>query len=124
MQRISVVGTSGAGKFTFAGGLAERLGVPIVELDAIFHQPDWTPLDDDEFTRRVAAPTGGDGWVVDGCGTAWQRIKNRDYRAFAHRPSSMFEVLESAGLRPYAQARRGIWQVCALGRVEVLEPSS
>ncbi len=66
MQRISVVGTSGAGKFTFAGGLAERLGVPIVEQDAIFHQPDWTPLDDDEFTRRFAAATGGNGWVVDG----------------------------------------------------------
>ncbi len=54
---------------------------------------------------------------------AWQRIKNRGYRTFAHRPSSMFEVLESAGLRPYAQARRGIWQVCALERVDVLEPT-
>jgi adenylate kinase family enzyme len=66
MQRISVVGTSGAGKTTFARDLAARLGVSHVELDAIFHQPDWTPLDDDEFARRVAAATEGDAWVTDG----------------------------------------------------------
>ena len=28
-----------------------------VELDAIYHQPDWTPLDDDEFRPRVSEAT-------------------------------------------------------------------
>ena len=66
MQRVSVVGTSGAGKTTFARALAARLAVPHIELDAIFHQPDWTPLDDDEFARRVAEATDQEAWVTDG----------------------------------------------------------
>ena len=37
-----------------------------MELDAIFHQPGWTPLPADEFTARVAAVVSGDGWVIDG----------------------------------------------------------
>ena len=40
--------------------------MPHVELDAIFHQPNWTPLPTDEFRRRVADAITGDGWVVDG----------------------------------------------------------
>jgi adenylate kinase family enzyme len=37
-----------------------------VELDSIYHQPDWTPLSDDEFRARVAAATEPERWVVDG----------------------------------------------------------
>jgi adenylate kinase family enzyme len=66
MRRISVVGTSGAGKSTFARALADRIGAPLVELDGIFHQPGWTPLGDSEFVTRVEVATRGDSWVVDG----------------------------------------------------------
>lgn len=66
MRRVSVVGASGSGKSTLAREIATRLGVPCVELDAIFNQPGWTPLPDDEFARRVAAAAAGDGWVIDG----------------------------------------------------------
>lgn len=41
--RILVVGTSGAGKSRLAGQLAAALGVPHVELDALYWGPDWTP---------------------------------------------------------------------------------
>jgi len=63
---VSVIGSSGSGKTTFAKRLAAQLGVPHVELDSIYHQANWTPLDDDEFRARVKAATAGDGWVVDG----------------------------------------------------------
>jgi GTPase SAR1 family protein len=64
--KIAVVGTSGSGKTTVARELARRLGVPHVELDALFHGPGWTETPVEEFRRRVAAATEADGWVVDG----------------------------------------------------------
>jgi len=37
-----------------------------VELDAIYHQPDWQPLAAEEFRALVTAAIAADGWVVDG----------------------------------------------------------
>lgn len=65
-RRISVVGSSGSGKTTLARALADQLGVPHVELDAIHHQPGWQPLPRDEYRARVTEVVAGDGWVVDG----------------------------------------------------------
>ena len=64
--RIAVVGTSGNGKTKLARELAERLAVPHVELDALFHGPGWTETPVEEFRRLVALATEADGWVVDG----------------------------------------------------------
>jgi adenylate kinase family enzyme len=66
MRRVSVAGNSGSGKSTLARELAQRLGVPHVELDGIYHQPGWTPLPEAEFVARVAEVAGTDGWVIDG----------------------------------------------------------
>lgn len=66
MRRVSVVGSAGAGKTTFSRALGEALRVPAIELDAIFHLPDWGELPDAEFVAAVAARTTGEGWVVDG----------------------------------------------------------
>jgi adenylate kinase family enzyme len=66
VRRVSVVGTSGSGKSTVGRKLAETLGVPFLELDGVNHQPDWTPLPEDEFRLVVAAAVEGDGWVIDG----------------------------------------------------------
>lgn len=65
-SRIVVVGTSCAGKTTLARALASRLGVPHVELDALYWLPDWRQRPDDEFRELVAAHTAGASWVVDG----------------------------------------------------------
>jgi adenylate kinase family enzyme len=66
VERISIVGTSGSGKTTLARQLVERLDLPHLELDAVFHQPGWTPLPDDEFTARVRDFCAGDRWVICG----------------------------------------------------------
>jgi len=66
VRRVSVVGNSGSGKTTFATELARRTGAPHLELDSVFHQPDWEPLPTEEFRARVAAFTEGDRWIVDG----------------------------------------------------------
>jgi adenylate kinase family enzyme len=78
VQRISVVGNSGSGKTTLAGQLASALAIPHLELDAVFHQPDWQPLAQEAFQARVAAFVAGQAWVVDGNygvvrGIVWDR---------------------------------------------------
>ena len=40
--------------------------MPHLELDAVFHQPEWQPLDTNEFRRIVSEFTAAEGWVVDG----------------------------------------------------------
>ena len=66
MQRISVVGSSGAGKTSLARVISARLGIPRIELDAIYWGPEWTHLDDEEFGVEVADAVAGDTWIVDG----------------------------------------------------------
>jgi adenylate kinase family enzyme len=66
MQRISVVGTSGSGKTTFARQLAERLGLPRIELDALNWGPNWRPAEVETFRDRVRLATAADVWVCDG----------------------------------------------------------
>lgn len=61
-----MVGCPGSGKSTLARALALRLDVVHVELDALFHQPGWTPLPDEAFRERVAETVDGLAWVVDG----------------------------------------------------------
>jgi adenylate kinase family enzyme len=65
-RRISVVGSTGSGKTTFARELARRLGVPHVELDALAWGPNWKLVPVDVFQERVARAVEGDAWVIDG----------------------------------------------------------
>jgi adenylate kinase family enzyme len=78
VQRISVVGNSGSGKTTLAAAIASALQIPHLELDAVFHQPCWQPLETELFRARVGGFIAGDAWVVDGNYSAvqdmvWQR---------------------------------------------------
>lgn len=66
MHRICVVGCSGGGKTTIASLLAQRLGVPHLELDSVYHQADWEGLPTEEFRAKVARFTIQSEWVVDG----------------------------------------------------------
>ncbi|WP_143465627.1 AAA family ATPase [Kribbella sp. ALI-6-A] len=66
MRRVVVIGVAGSGKSTVARALSERLDAPHIELDAIFWQPNWTKLDEDEFAARVAAATATGPWIADG----------------------------------------------------------
>lgn len=61
-----MVGCSGSGKTTLARQLARRLGYPHVELDALYHQPNWQPLADEVFLHQVNEQLQGEHWVVEG----------------------------------------------------------
>lgn len=65
-QRIAIVGDSGSGKTWLGERLAAQLGLPHVEIDALYWQPDWTPLPDAELRARVAAVVAEASWIIDG----------------------------------------------------------
>ena len=64
--RVLVMGTTGSGKTTVGRRIAERLGVPFVELDALNWGPNWTEMLLEEFRHNVAVAASGDAWVIDG----------------------------------------------------------
>jgi adenylate kinase family enzyme len=63
--RVLVAGTSGSGKTTMAARIAELLAVPHVEIDALFHGPDWEPRP--SFVEDVRRFSAEPRWV-----TEWQ----------------------------------------------------
>jgi adenylate kinase family enzyme len=65
VQRVSVIGTSGSGKSTLARALAGILDASWLELDSVYHQAGWTPLDVSEFRARVVAAAAGERWVIE-----------------------------------------------------------
>ena len=65
-QRTVVVGSSGAGKSTFARALAEARGCALVELDELYWGPGWKPKPQAEFLRLVQEAAAGEAWVAAG----------------------------------------------------------
>lgn len=66
MNRIVIVGASGAGKTTLAKILSQRLGLPRIEMDALYWGPNWSEPGDEEMGARIAKAIASDGWILDG----------------------------------------------------------
>ncbi|MET8825556.1 adenylate kinase [Streptomyces sp. NPDC004610] len=67
MERILVVGATGAGKSTLARALSARTGVPYHEMDALyFDGPGWSVNPD--FAEQVRGLTAGPRWIIDSLG--------------------------------------------------------
>jgi len=63
--RIIVAGTSGSGKTTLAARLGDALGIEHIEIDGLYHGPNWTPRP--SFVADVEDFTAKPHWV-----TEWQ----------------------------------------------------
>lgn len=74
VRRVLVAGSSGAGKTTLAAAVGAALGLPHVELDALFHGPGWVPRP--SFRADVERLAASDHWV-----TEWQYDAVRDLLA-------------------------------------------
>ena len=66
MQKILVIGCSGAGKSTFARRLRDRTGLPLYYLDRLWHKPDRTHITREEFDRTLAEWLARPAWIMDG----------------------------------------------------------
>ena len=64
-RRVTVAGATGAGKTTLANRIAQRLDLPRVEIDSLYHGPAWQPRP--TFGADVEAFIAGPEWV-----TEWQ----------------------------------------------------
>lgn len=70
MKRILVLGSSGAGKSTFARELGERLGIETIHLDSYYWQPNWISPPPEVWGQKLKSLLERDSWVMDGNYTA------------------------------------------------------
>ena len=68
-RRISIRGPVGSGKSTLGHTLGQRLGLPVVEMDALYWLPNWQAKPLDQFRTDVQA-------ALDGCPRGWICVGN------------------------------------------------
>lgn len=66
MRRILLLGSGGSGKSTLARNLGEITGLPVVHLDALYWQPNWTPMDEEKWQETVSGLIAQEEWIIDG----------------------------------------------------------
>jgi adenylate kinase family enzyme len=70
MQRVLVIGSSGAGKSTFALALGAATGLPVIHIDHLFWQAGWVQTPNDVYVASIKAAVAGERWIMDGINTA------------------------------------------------------
>ena len=66
MQKVIVIGNSGAGKSTFARKLRDATGLPLYYLDMLWHKADHTTISKEKFDLRLRQLLKQDRWIIDG----------------------------------------------------------
>jgi adenylate kinase family enzyme len=66
MDRVLIVGCSGAGKTAFALRLGARTGLPVVHLDREFWRPGWTEPSMAVWRHHVEELAAQPRWIMDG----------------------------------------------------------
>lgn len=65
-MRVVVIGTSCAGKSTFAKSLASAKGIAHIELDELHWGPNWMPVPPHEFLQSVVNAAEAQSWIASG----------------------------------------------------------
>ncbi len=66
--RICILGPSNSGKSSLAYAIEDKLAIPAIHLDQLFHQPysDWVPRREAEFIELHQAAIAKESWVMEG----------------------------------------------------------
>ncbi len=62
-RRVAVAGVSGSGKTTLAQQIAHLIGAEHIEIDALYHGPEWEPRP--SFIEDVRALVATDTWTIE-----------------------------------------------------------
>lgn len=65
-KRVLIIGTGGSGKTTVARSLAQRTGLPLIHLDAVYWRAVWQPTPTEEWQAKVKQMVLGEAWIIDG----------------------------------------------------------
>jgi adenylate kinase family enzyme len=111
LLRVNVVGTSGTGKSTFARQLAQALGHPYIEMDALFWGPNWTQATDEAFFARLATSLSQPTWILDGnydrtIGIKWANVTAVIWVDYSFR-RTLYQALKRAVVRSIH--RKELW---------------
>ena len=88
MQKVLVIGSSGAGKSTFSRRLGEITGLPVVHLDKHHWRPGWVEPAKEVWRKQVEDLLSNDRWIIDGNfgGTMELRLAQCDTAIFLDIP--------------------------------------
>jgi adenylate kinase family enzyme len=66
VQKVAIIGSSGAGKTTLGRALSARINAASVDLDELNWEPGWTNVSHAEFDARLQEALKAPRWVVSG----------------------------------------------------------
>lgn len=66
MERVTVIGCSGAGKSVFSKKLHQKTGLPLYHLDMLFWREEGTHLEPAEFNPALQRVVDTPAWIIDG----------------------------------------------------------
>ena len=76
MSKVMVIGNGGGGKTTLAYQVAEKHGLPLIEIDSIQFQPGWVRTAEPTLRQAIKTVHDTDRWLIDGFGP-WDQIEER-----------------------------------------------
>ncbi|MFC5694776.1 topology modulation protein [Pseudomonas sp. GCM10022186] len=139
MRRVLVIGSGGAGKSTFSRRLGQRLGLPVVHLDAHYWRAGWVEPAREEWTLAVARLLEREHWVIDGnysgtlparlaaCDTVvfldlprWLCLWRVCWRALSHRGRTRPDMADGCPERLEPAFLRWVWDYRRRSRPAVL----